>query len=386
MEEKYLQQWSEKLSIPVEDIKLEFSKVLAEEKSNNPDAPEDQSKQRTLRRLALTYKKQLRSPAVGFEGIIIGESDCIDVVAKKRREAIELFKNDPNQAVSQGITNEEGTPLDARAQWANGKTNFNFGKPLPEHNYLKNVFGIAIKSKFKDEKPRLFSITMSGKKAMEIVPTFTPLRFMAIDKTTPEMGNEKYILNPSTFTNFEPVDIVLPAYKDLLQSHCSNLTVDMKDLGAYHDKTKDDFNRLVITTGDVSSLNLEPTAFGSRIMNIDDGDNLEDLDAKGVTCWIPERQNINFAESSKVIVIGRTNQGKLKDEQGNLTEELGDVTINVFGIYALPEYKVELPETIQPLTEGNTKMAEEETKTDPAVEAADEAEKPAEAPAETPAE
>ena len=99
-------------------------------------------------------------------------------------------------------------------------------------------------------------------------------------------------------------------------------------------------------------LNLEPTAFGSRIMSIEDSEaTLEDLDAKGVTCWLPTRVEVNFAEGSKVIVVGRTAQGKKKDDKGNATEELGDVTLNVYGLYALPEFKIELPDEIKPITE-----------------------------------
>ena len=127
--------------------------------------------------------------------------------------------------------------------------------------------------------------------------------------------------------------------------------------GEEKEANKDNFNRVVVTIGDVSLLNLEPTSMGSRIMVLEDTENnLEDLDKKGITCWLPPRIKIDFAEGSRVMVVGRTAQSKKKDDAGEITEELGDVTINVYGIYALPEYKISLPDEILPITEENLEI------------------------------
>ena len=350
---EYLKKFSEKLSIPIEEVESEYNKLLEEEKLIHKDLDLDNQKQRALQRLALTYKKQLRSPAVGFEGIVIGISDCVDIIARQKREAKELYKLDPHTAISEGVTDEEGSPLDTRKEWATGRKNPSYGKVLPENNYMRSIFGIAVKSKAKD-KPKFFSITINGSKATDDnISVFTPMRFMAIDKTLPDNAKNEYNLNASTFTNFTADEkLILPDYRELLASCCNDMFIDLKKLNEYHDATKDNFNRLVVVEGDVSSLRLEPTGFGSRVMVIEDiKSSLEDLDVKGLTCWIPERTDIDFAEGSKVIVIGRTAQGKKKDDLGNITEELGDVTLNVFGLYAIPEYKVSLPEDILPITE-----------------------------------
>ena len=372
--QEYLSKWSEKLSLPIEEIESEFSKVLKEEESIHPDSSTEQRELRTLQRLALMYKKQLRSPAVGFEGIIIGIGECNDIVARQKREATELFKTDPQTAISEGVTNEEGIPLDTREEWSTGRVNPQYGKPLPEHNYLRNVWGIVTKTKAYGE-PRFFSMTLSGDKATdESIPTFKPLRFMGIDKSKDEA---EYRLNASQFTKFvEDEKLNLPDYEELLEKYIG--IIPLKDLESYHSENKDDFNRIVAIEGDVSMLNLEPTAFGSRIMGVEDSEaSLEDLDAKGVTCWLPMRTEVNFAEGSRVLVIGRTTQGKKKDELGNATEELGDVTINVYGLYALPEFKVELPDEIKPITEESLQTEMERQTT------LDESE---ESPAETPEE
>jgi hypothetical protein len=224
-----------------------------------------------------------------------------------------------------------------------------YGKPLPDNNYLRNVFGIAIKSK-SSTNPKFFSMVLSGKKAMdENVPTFKPVKFVAIDRT-PTDSIDKFHLNASQFTNFTIDDtLALPDFEKLIQNYCGITSISV--LPTYHALNKDDFNRLVATIGDVSTLNLNQTAMGNRVMVIEDSDaNLEDLDVKGLTCWLPSRINIDFAEGSKVIVTGRTAQGKKKDETGAVTEELGDVTLNVLGLYALPAYKIALPDNVEEIT------------------------------------
>lgn len=351
---EYIKDWSTKLSIPINEIENEFSSLLEEEGTIHSDLSEDERKQRALSRLALSYKKMMRTPAVGFEGIIIGVSDSIDMVAKRRRTAEELFKNNPQEAVMKGITDEQGNPLDTTELWGE-KRNPNFGKPLPKTNLMRNIYGVATKSSNENDTPKFFSLTIQGDKAgNEKYPMFTPVRFMAIDKTKDDNKGKVYSLNASSFTNFK-VDssIQLPPIETILQNSCSDIFSKIEDLEEYHSLTKDDYNRIVITEGSVSTLNLEPTAFGSRVMNIEDEElALENIDAKsGVTCWLPLRENIDFAEGSKVLVVGRTNQGKRKDDEGNLTEELGDITINTFGVYAIPAFKIEVPSDIQEITE-----------------------------------
>jgi hypothetical protein len=80
--QEYLKKWADKLSLSIEEINTEFKILFADEKNIHKDLSVEAQEKRALQRLALVYKKQLRSPAVGFEGIVIGVSDCVDIVAK----------------------------------------------------------------------------------------------------------------------------------------------------------------------------------------------------------------------------------------------------------------------------------------------------------------
>ncbi len=347
--EEYFKEWSEKLSLSVEEIDVEFNKLLEDEKNIHANLNEEQHQQRALKRLALVYKKQLRSPAVHFEGIVIGLGDCIDTTARQKREAVELYRADPQTAINERITSESGVPLDTRKEWSTGRANPRYGKPLPENNFLRNIWGIVTKTQ-SNEQPKFFQMVISGEAATdETLPIFKPVKFMAIDKSLE--GSEEYKLNFSTLTKFVVEEgLQLPQFRELIENYIG--ITKLSELENYHDAMKDDYNRLVVVEADVSALNLEPNSFGSRIMFVEDGDAaLEDLETTGLTCWLPERINVDFAEGSKVLVTGRTAQGKKRDDDGNLTEELRDVTLNVYGLYPIPEYKIDLQELTLPTEE-----------------------------------
>ncbi|MHA1868700.1 MAG: hypothetical protein ACTSXD_11705 [Candidatus Heimdallarchaeaceae archaeon] len=337
----YIKKWAEKLSISEEEINKDYEKLLVEEREIHQTLSEEDQQKRALQRLAMIFKKQLRSPAVGFEGMIIAVGDVFDMVKKMRDDAIASYKSNPQKTVEAGITSEEGVPLDTRQQFGTGRENPNFGKPLPEHNYIRNIFGVALKSGIEGERGKFFSMAITGKLAEdENIPMFKPVKFRAIDRS--EEGATEYTLNASMFTKFEvDENIKMPKLQELLNKFCSNIIVPISELEQYHNANKENFNRLAIVKGDVSTLVLEPTIVGNRrIILEDEQQTLEDLEAQGITCWVPPRIEIDFAEGSKVIVIGRTSQGKARDVQGNVTDEPGDVMINVFGLYVIPEYKI----------------------------------------------
>lgn len=353
---EYIKKWSEKLGITEEEIKKDFDKILLEEEKIHKNMSSEERQTQTLRRLAMAFKKQLRSPAIGFEGILIGASDSFDIVAKQRKEAIALYKENPHKAIEDGLTNEEGVPLDTRQEWSTGNPNRNYGKPLPEHNWIRTIYGIAVKTGT-DTEPKLFVMNCNGEVAKnDNIPLFTSVKFRANNRT--KEGDSSYILNSSVFTKFEiDESLDLPNPENLLKKYCNDMNVKMEDLMSYHESEKDNYNRLAIIEGDVSTLILEPTSVGSRRIVIEDETKmLEDLESQGITCWIPQRIKIDFGEQSKILVLGRTSQGKKLDENGNQTDEPGDIMINVFGLYAIPKYKIE--PNIKEITEENIETTE----------------------------
>jgi len=357
--EEILNKYAEKIGQPLEVIQKDFQELVDEETTIHPEATEDDKNNKALRRLGLSYKKQLRSPAKWFEGMVIAISDTFDMVRKMRAEAIKEFNENPQNAVTSGITDEEGIPLDPRATWSTGRENPGFGKPLPEHKYICNIIGIATKD---DGKPKIFRMAIQDSLAenSDKIPMFAPVKFRANDRS--EAEDEEFSLNVSTVTVFvEDQTISMPTPTEVIKKFCTNYAVDMNALQDHHSANKDDFNRLAIIEADVSALVMEPTATGSRRMIVEDANaSIEDLDATGITCWVPSKINIDFGETSRVFVVGRTAQGK-KYVDGQATDEDGDIMMNVFGVYAIPEYKVAPEVEIQPLAPETTPEPEAES-------------------------
>lgn len=316
----------------------------------------DEQKSRALQILAYEFKKQLRSPAVGWEGMVFAASDKFDMVRKLRNTATAAFKKNPHEAIQMGLTDDEGVPIDPRPAWSTGRENPGYGKPLPEHSWKRTIFGIALKSSDEGGSPKFFTLNLNGDVAKnDNIPMYTPVKFRAIDKSAE--GDSTLIMNASMYTKFELTDKQLPSPTKLIEQFCGDLTVAINNLPDYHEANKTDYNRIAIIRGDVSTLALEATSTGNRRIVVESEEFSEDLDAQGTTCWIPPHINLDFAENSKVIVFGSTSQG-FKYENGQKTDELGDVMINAFGVYAVPEYKVSI-ET-EEITEDQVVVEEEE--------------------------
>ena len=366
----YFEKWSEKLSIPIEDIQSEYDGLVANEKEIHSKLTEEEQQTHALKRLALIYKKQLRSPAIGFEGMIIGVGDIFDTARKMRQAGMDAFRENPHTAIKQGITDADGNPLDTREVFGTGRENSSFGKLLPEHSYIRNIVGVALRANVQ-ESPKLFSMTLNGDKAENCdAPMFQPVKFRAINKS--EENADTFTLNGSSVTRFDVSDkIEMPAPIDVLRNVCKDLFVPLSEVEPYHTTNKDDFNRLGLFEGDVSMIGAEPTATGSTMMVIEDMNaSIEDLGIPGMTCWVPKNINFDFAEGSKVITVGRTGQGKSRDNP----EELGDVMLNVLGIYAIPEFRIE------PLTDENIDEAIDAIKAEKAKEAIEEPIEPTKEP------
>jgi hypothetical protein len=337
----------------ISNIQTLYEEAIETEKNIHKDLSEDEQKTRALQGLSTEFKKQLRSPAVGFEGMVFAASDKRDLVANLKKSAMAVYIDNPHEAIEKGLTNDEGIPLDPRPTWSTGRENPGFGKPFPEHSWIRTVYGIALKSSEQGE-PKFFTMTLNGDVAAnDNISMYTPVKFRAIDKSSE--GDAQYALNASMYTKFENADLSLPKPMDLISKFCNNMTLDMNKLDEYHATNKTNYNRMVIIKGNVSTLHLEPNSIGNKKMIIESENSFEDLDAIGTTCWIPAHINLDFAEKSKVIVIGSTSQG-FKYENGQKTEELGDVMINTYGVYAIPEYKVSVE--VEELTEDNVIIPE----------------------------
>jgi len=353
--EEFIKVYSEKLGYTTEEIKQEYEKLIEDENKLHPNLTEDQRKTRALQRLAMTYKRLLRSPAVVFEGIVIGVSPVINTMAARIRMAKQMFAENPQEAIRLGLTDENGTPLDNLKTFSTGRENPNYGKPLQEERLLCTVYGLACP---KGGEVKEFILQLNDAQTKQKIPILQPVRFRAINRS--QEGDEKYILGGSVLTKFEKADIKLPEITTLLREKLKHYNIKISEIKDFHEKHKDDFNRLAIIEGDVITLQLEPNPVsGNRLMVINDDP--INPDSKDLLCWIPPHIDIDFGEQSRVLVIGQTAEMPKRLEDGSYSDTEKDNCLNVYGIYAIPEYKIspEVEEVTEEVVNGQKEEQEE---------------------------
>lgn len=350
-----LSEWAKKLGLKPEDLKAEYDKELADAKVKYPKAALEQLEVISRRRVFVKHKRQLLSKAIPFEGIVLGAADAFDTVAKARKDALAKFEaataaGNPKQAIEEGWVDDQGRPLDRKPKFNDGRDNPRYKKPLPEHNLIRNVFGVAAP---KEGKPRTFRMTCNGDQAKVTPPMFVPVRFRAINKT-PDTVKDEWFINSSTTTTWEAApDLKLPAVEQIIRSGCAKFFVPIGNIAEWHELHKEDRARLVVTEGDVVTLNLTPNQRGNRTMIIDDEslgfENEKGEPTQGIMCFLPPHITIDFAEMSRVFVIGATGRMPARDPVTNQTlkDVPGPLTIGTVGVFALPEFKISVtPEAI----------------------------------------
>jgi hypothetical protein len=371
--EQVFQKISEDYAMSVEEVGQKYSSILEGVKADERFANADQAtlEQIARNRLITRIRREAASPAITWEGMIFGAGDLIDGVGKQRRLSEEAFKVDPVKTQAGWVyqqrlvmTNENGDPLypktESNDKW--GRT----GKPLPEHSWMRTVYGVAQPLDKKTNKPtgeiRPFQMTLSDKRAVEVKSLLKgkynkPIHLKGIDKTKTEHAQKgEYYITDSAFTTFELApDVKMPEPEVVISTALKNNVELLGNLEEYHAKNAESWDRWVIVEGNVSLLNLEPNPKTQNMMMILDDESLlfapKESGNTGVACWIPIDRGIeiDFCQDSRVYVVGRTTQGKKRDPiTRQLTDEPGDVNINVFGIYCPEMFKVcapaELPE------------------------------------------
>jgi len=364
--------------VSAEIIKKDFDALVLEVKTDeNFTGLETKDVEQIARNKLIKRKRaELNSPAITWEGVVLGKWDLVDGVAKARLYSVEAYKADPVKAQNpkgfmfQGklVAVKVGKLVDGKIEEgdepipiypeteANNKWKRS-GQPMPDHSWMRTIRGIAApvdKLTGKVGEAKKFVMTLNDKLALNAkdIPYNKPIRFKGTDKTTPENAKDGYTIGTSSFTSFDLApDLKLPPVETLIETVCGDKYVELGQVEEEHLRTAEDWNRWIITEGTVSILNPEPNKNNSLFMTLDDESLLFSSSANGgkpIPCYIPNDRGIviDFAQESRIFVIGRTGQSKKRDEFGNITDEPGDVNINVFGIYCPEMFKVSPVESV----------------------------------------
>lgn len=329
------------------DVMTRFQKELELIKKQLPTLSTEVQQSRAFIRVKGLYKQELRSPAKMFEGIILGAASPFDMIGQMMREARARFTKDPEEAVTKGIVSAEGQPLDTRTH-RGVRENPNVGKPLPEHEWIQNLYGIArCPSEPDHTTPKVFTMALGDRLATKVkIPVFKTVVFRAnIPDRQPDPKVLK--LNPYARIEFTPAEIedfpplqAMLEESPLLDAH----RVNLDGIAGFHEREQNNPQRFCIVKGDASGILPDPNPVtGNRMIILDDESLPADHD--GVVGWVPEELfgMLDFGVGSRIFVTGST--VKYQPDQSRPPTTM----LNVHGVYAVPEYKIppdEVPQSV----------------------------------------
>ena len=343
--EATLSEWAAALEIDAAQLRAIYDEMLRDERALHPQLSTAQIGERAMRRTRIRAKRE-HGPMAFVSGtgmaIVLGVSNIIDSTIKLRDEATQLFRENPKMAVKMGVTDEKGVPMDTRKTFPrSGKANPFYGKPLRTRNLIQLVMGLgSFEVEGKKGAPTIFTAILDRNKPESTQPPLFHLVKFPVSgvEEDPPKENEARTARVSIprGTGFEDAGPV----KDLvalLEKHAPNLTVALPELEKW--AAAHTLQDPVAVLGDVVRMDLVPNEITrNRRLQIDNG---EDIKGYGTTVWVPMTVPIDFAEESKILIFGNARAGNPDSQFG--------ASINAMGIYALEEFKIPLPEGLEPI-------------------------------------
>lgn len=327
-----------KLGITKEEVYKQWAEELALMAELRSDMSADDQAKRAFLRLRGTWKRELRSPALFYEGMIIRVASPFDVLRSRHDAARMAYENDPKKAVTKGITDEDGNALDNMKKYSTGRDNPDYGKKLPAQRHIQNVLGVAKSGDM--AAPVVFNTILSERMAGKLhIPVFIPVKFRA-NPARKQPTDGTMTLNEYSNMKFRPADIKgFPGPEAIIDQYFSDHNVNVEDLEAWHKENADNPRRMAVLDGYVDYVDStpNPSTGNLRVTMIDDSGDIE------ITIWVPDhlRYLVDFGPSSRIIAVGRTAQNTFNEELRTM--------LNCEGLYAPPKDKIpmeEVPESI----------------------------------------
>lgn len=375
---------AEILSLPVEEVKEQFAEIA---RQNGLDLMNDGDKKLCLGLFRQWFGNKRRAQTrpqtttggdslvkTGF-GVVIGTEDCRDMMAWTRDQLIAQFNRSPDEVFEAGkvavVTEGEGgftimqmrdgeettrekpadwnmpesamevdgrwiIPINDRKTWASGDPNKDYGKPLPKEQWVRRVHFIG---QIPGGQVQKWTLSLKNNIAQDF--NVEQGRFIHIAGIWNEERAAMYGVRNQTLPSIVYNDELDPNnenYRDVSHINLMNLIAEnygdfmtsLIDIERYHQDNAHltMAERLVITDGAVTNMNMRPSKTGSRTLFITDLNaefNYEETDYSSTPCWVPAHLDIDFGIGSQVLIVGRTSQREVDGE-------LSAVSINVFGI------------------------------------------------------
>ena len=296
--EDRLRKWSERTGIPLKDLREMYESLV----------DEIGSKTKALRELRIRLSEEigsLRSPATPYYALIMGDTGVYDYV-ESIRSRVERSDRFRERAISIGLINEDGDPLDRDGNILTG--------PI----YRRDLF-VAISKDESFAEPRLAWITLYDERDQSEEyrqGAFYKIRCNgSLSRQLPRLTKGR-----GTFVREVSLDVSVEDVSSALG--CMPLTV-----GTIESLLSTNRKPPVVTfKGIAKYLSLDPRNGhrGFRLYSNEDEIDLPDL---YVYCRVPAATMITFRELDEVHVFGSIWKGRRSDK---------DYNMDVYGYIALP--------------------------------------------------
>jgi len=334
--EQLLKQWSEKTGRPYDELYGKMQQFIGQLKTVLPNAAPDQLERRARFMVYRELKALMRYPnLMTFDGKCIGIGPSMDVFARRRREALEMWKKDPGAAIQQGYVDMNGKPI---FRMPSGQV-VDISKPV----LLRQT--VFIGRPATGGPMKLVVQRHRGNYVNSLPPVGQTVRWSCNKRAESEL---KYATSAIAATQYTPVEV--PEFNksvvELLESAPDALKVSCATIENWHNANQADRERICILKGAAVFIRSEPLSTGNRMLVVED-DTLLDLDAEGVTVWVhPDITHmIDFGVNSEIYVVGRTVSMPGWDrENRQVDRSVTRIGINAFGIFADPKFKVPIDE------------------------------------------
>lgn len=327
-----LEEWAAKSGKPVQELKDDFQRIF----STIEGKTEQIKLRKALRILKSGFESSMNSPAVSYKVIVFGKTGANDAVKKRRKDIMEKFKSNPSELITKGevLQNKDGslTLIDIRKE-VNGKENYFYMKPIPDHSWLANCTAVAMKPG-EDQTWLPANIVLRGDMALGDVPRFKEMEIRLNGQFSSQQG--RYNLSSAKPTNFDTIvrEVSSTEVVEIFDKIYGDNFVLAKDLESYHRDNASNQSRFVVTEGTVNG-----TYKGDERSILTLGDESLDL-GETITCFVDASgagMLDGLEEKDIVTVMGRSGTTKKYDWKKKERTDEEVVCLNLYGIFIRPE-------------------------------------------------
>jgi len=228
-------------------------------------------------------------------------------------------------------------PIDERKVLPWGGENPQFGYPRPASNWRRNIHFVG---EVEGGTPQYWLISAKNDTARDW--NVKANEYLFIDLIWDSEKNAAYPVK-DTLANVvynsqveTPRDTsTMPPMRNLVADMLRPKVTGLVNLENYHNTVQSlpAKERIVVTDGNVTNMNMNPNKTGNRTLFISDLNadfSYEDGGYSSTPCWVPPHIDIDFGIGSHVMILGRTSQSRNQE-----TGELRQCSINVFGVIVL---------------------------------------------------